>query len=414
VKLVRCIGAAGLIALALLAIPGRALATNEPTVTVNSPADASVQAAPFAITGTAHAEGNQGTITKLSVSLSSDDGYTSPPTQNYPPTGGIFSGGGSDVSFNWANNSPTYNGPYTVTVVSQGQYQSLGTRDTGLTTVRKTFHVEIPPAIPTGVSATKASDSAMVTVKWNKNTEPDIAGYAIVRSYAGAAGRTIAGVDASKTSYTDDLAGQAAGQYRYAVIAVRHARSCKSANDVDEACSRTIPGKQSAYSSSITVQGTAPTTTTTIKKSGGGGGSSGGGSNGGGTTTTVPGSTSGSSTGKNGAGYKTGTGGAGFPSGGEVDLSQFGKLLNPSARSTGSGHATEPDGTYGDTLPYGEKALAKPNDDKNLITIGGASIPKPSDDWVKFIGLGSFVTALLVHVLWFKQQVDRLPLETLN
>ena len=40
--------------------------------------------------------------------------------------------------------------------------------------------------------------------------------------------------------------------------------------------------------------------------------------------------------------------------------------------------------------------------------------PAPSDDWVKFIGAGSLMTALLVHVLWFKQQVDSVPLETIE
>ena len=49
-----------------------------------------------------------------------------------------------------------------------------------------------------------------------------------------------------------------------------------------------------------------------------------------------------------------------------------------------------------------------------LRTHGGADIPVPSDDWVKFIGAGALVTSVLVHVLWFKQQVDRIPLEAID
>jgi hypothetical protein len=397
VKLFRCIGAAAVIAVGLLAIPGadRAVAANEPTVTVSSPADDSVPTAPFAIVGSAHANGNQGTITKLSITLSDDDGWTTPVTQNYTGSpGGVFSGDGTDVSFNWGNNAPKYNGPYTATVVAQGQYQSLGTHDTDPTTVRRTFHVEIPPAAPTGVSAAMADGSSAVTVKWNKNAEPDMAGYVVYRSYQGAAGKQVGSVDASKTSWDDDLSSQAPGQYKYTVQAVCHARSCKSASNVDEACSRGIAGKQSAYSSQVTVRGhTTTTTSTTIKKSGGGG--SGGG---GVTTTTRPGgTTSGSASGTRSGGAKSGATG-GFAPGGEVDLSQFGSLLNPKARGGSSPRVTEPDGTYDETLPYGEQAIDKPKDDNNLITIGGASIPQPSDDWVKFIGLGSLVTAVLVHV----------------
>jgi hypothetical protein len=98
-----------------------------------------------------------------------------------------------------------------------------------------------------------------------------------------------------------------------------------------------------------------------------------------------------------------------------VDLSQFGSLLNPKARNGSMPRVTEPDGTFDETLPYGEQPVKKPSDNDNtLISIGGASIPQPSDDWVKFIGLGSLTTALLVHVLWFKQQVDRLPLEAID
>jgi hypothetical protein len=422
VKLFRCIGAAALVAGVLLTFPGahRALAA-APTVSIDSPGTDKVET-PFAIAGSAHQDGNEATINSIKIELIDDDDWSPTVTQNYTAGGSnssIFSGSGDTVSFNWGGIGSAiarYNGPYTVAVTVVGSYrQPLGGTQSQSNKVSKSFRVEIPPATPSGVSASMPADSTVATVKWNKNPEVDIAGYAIVRSYAGASGKTIAGVDATKTSYTDDLAGQAPGQYKYAVIAVRHARSCKSGSNVDEACSRTVPGKASAYSAPVTVRGQT-TTTTTIKKSGGGGSTGGGGSNGGGgggsgggTTTTLR-NNSGASSG----GARSGATG-GFAPGGDVDLSKFGSLLNPGARSgSGSSRVTEPDGTFDETLPYGERPVAKPKDDNSLITIGGASLPKPSDDWVKFIGLGSFVTALLVHVLWFKQQVDRLPLEALE
>ena len=124
----RCLGAAGLIALALLAVPGagRALAA-APSVTIDSPvADTTPQAA-FTISGSMHQEGSQGTIVNAKVKLSDDDGWLPPVEQNYtagasnPP---IFSVDGPTVFFNWAGISPKYNGPYTVTVSVTGQYRT--------------------------------------------------------------------------------------------------------------------------------------------------------------------------------------------------------------------------------------------------------------------------------------------------
>jgi hypothetical protein len=417
VKVIRCIGGAAVLAATLLAVTGAGPANAAaPTVSITAPVADSVQEAAFAIAGSAHQDGSQANITSVKVKLTDDDGWVAPVEQNYNGTaGGVFSGGGDTVSFNWTGNSPKYNGPYTVTVVAVGQYQTLTGPQSQSAGLSKSFHVEIPPVAPTGVSATMADDSGAVTVKWAKNPEPDIAGYVVYRSYQGAAGKKVGSVDASKLTWDDNLASQPAGTYKYAVQAVRHARSCKSASNVDEACSRGIAGKQSSYSSAVTVRGQTTTTSTTIKKTGGGGG---GGTGGGGvTTTTRPDGTSGGSSGGGGArtgGARSGSTG-GFAPGGEVDLSQFGSLLNPTARGgSKSGRVNEPEGTFDENLPYGEKPLNKSADDDSLITIGGASIPQPSDDWVKFIGAGSFVTAVLVHVLWFKQQVDRLPLEAID
>ncbi|MDP1795626.1 MAG: hypothetical protein Q8K63_15925, partial [Acidimicrobiales bacterium] len=105
----------------------------------------------------------------------------------------------------------------------------------------------------------------------------------------------------------------------------------------------------------------------------------------------------------------------GFAPDGNVDLSQFGGLLGGNGRMPGVG-GQEDEGTYDGELPYdpSEQPIESGDGDDSLISIGGASVPAPNEDWVKFIGAGSFVTALLVHVLWFKQQVDAIPLEAID
>lgn len=417
--MIRSAGAAVLIALALLAVPGanRALGA-PPAVSIDSPVADATKRDPFAISGSLQQAGSDAVILDAKVKLSDDESWLPPVEHAYVAGGGnnslIFSGGGASVSFNWANIAPRYNGPYTVTVTARGQYRTLTGTETPSSEVSKSFHVEFPPTKPTGVTADKPDDTSLVTVNWAANPESDIAGYLVYRSYAGDAGKQIGSVDGTKHAYTDDLAGKAPGPYKYAVQAVRHARSCKSPSNVNEACSRGITGETSSYSSAVTVRSTPPTTTTTIKKTGGSGGSGG---SGGPTPTTVPGSGgsggSGSTNTRTAAGTRSGSGG--FAPNSEVDLSEFGNLLNPAARSTTGARTAEPDGTYDPSLPYGERAPEAPGgeDEDTLITIGGASVPKPSDDWVKFIGAGSLMTALLVHVLWFKQQVDALPLEVI-
>src|SRR5205085_11109955 len=134
-----------------------------------------------------------------------------------------------------------------------------------------------------------------------------------------------------------------------------------------------------------------------------------GGSNGGTSGGTNGGSTTGTS--RNGSVKNNG----GFAPGGNVDLSQFGSLLTGGGKTTKNGDPVD-EGTYDPQLKGYDSHQKSPGPDKDnsLITIGGASLPAPSDDWVRFIGLGSLVTALLVHVLWFKQQVDALPLEAIT
>ncbi|MBA2610198.1 MAG: hypothetical protein H0U92_14775 [Actinobacteria bacterium] len=415
-KLIRLLAAAGVAALVLLAVPGAgpALAANE--VNINSPSDIAYTSYP-ALSGAVSQSGSNATVTKVDLALTSVDGWTSEnATLTYTSgaqNSSAFSGSGSNVSFSWTQ-EPNYNGRYTFTVNGTGTYNGGlgGTRtETGRST--RSFDIEVAPAKPSGVAAGMPENSTQVTVTWNPNPEPDIAFYQVLRSYAGGNPATVGSPvgPSSKPTFHDDLSGKAQGAYKYSVQAVRRARTCKTESS-DEACSRGIPGPISAQSAAVTVRATpaSTTTSTTIKGSTGagttGGGSTGGGSTGGGTTggstrTTTPGGKS--------APRNTG----GYAPGGNVDLSQFGALLGGNGKPTNSGAVNE--GTYDPDLKYNpSEQPAESGGGDSLITIGGASVPAPSEDWVRFIGAGSLATALLVHVLWFKQQVDRIPLEAIT
>lgn len=420
-KLFRLLGAAGVAALVLLAVPGAgpALATNE--VAISSPSDTAYNAYP-ALSGTVTQSGSGGVVTKVELALTSVDGLTSENAtltyNNGASNSSAFSGGGATVNFSWVP-KPKYNGRYTLTVNGTGTYnKGFGGTQQETSGGSRSFNLEIDPAKPTGVAAGFVSeDSEQVAVTWSPNPEPDLAYYQVLRSYAGGSaapvGATVA--PSSKPTFHDDLTGKAQGQYKYSVQAFRKARTCTSS---DEACTRKLPGPVSSQSQAVTVRATPATTTTTsttIKK--GGGGSTGGGS----TSTTVKGGSSGGSTGTTVKGGPTSGGGRsvrnpGAAPGGNVDLSQFGALLGGNGKTSKTGGGAIDEGTYDPELKYqtGEQPVQSSKDDNSLITIGGTSLPKPSDDWVRFAGAGSLATALLVHVLWFKQQVDSIPLEAIN
>lgn len=420
---IRIVGVATVAAMSFMATVGAGAAlAAPPNVVINSPgADAPYESYPT-ISGSITQEGPDPQLNSASVALSSNDGWTSENQSISYTRGGGGAGftpqGNASVTFSWAP-KPKYNGRYTVTVTGAGRSGGFGGQTEQQNIVSRSFYISIDPVKPTGVAASM-DDDQRVTVTWSPNPEPDLVGYQVYRSYQNGnpapVGNPVAA--SNKPTFTDDLSGRPQGQYKYQVVAVRRARTCASASQ-DPACTEGRAGPASNYSSAVTVRGTGATTTTTTKKPGTGtGGGSGSGSGSG--TGSGSGSGSGSGTGSGSGSASSGGRSAprntgGFAPGGNVDLSQFGGLLGGTGRSGANGGAVD-EGTYDGELPYdgSEQAVGDTGDDDSLITIGGASLPAPSDDWVKFIGAGSFVTALLVHVLWFKQQVDALPLEAID
>lgn len=404
---VRVIGAAAVAALAVLAVPGAPPALAQaPVVTITTPGEGATLAAPGAAAGTMEMR-NGGTVTRASVTLASLDGHASEgATHGYERGGGanspIFTSSTVDaVQFSFTV-APRYNGAYTVSANATGRDPTpeINGDETSANTVRR-FNIEFPPLAPSGVSASIDAPTRRVTITWAANPEPDMVGYQVQRAYGTGSYREIGTTAAvAKPTFVDDLSDPEKfppGQYRYRTIAIRRARTCANPS-TDAACNRGITSGPSAYDD-VTVRSTTTTTapsgaarTTTTVRSGdsGGGGSS-------------PGGTGGGST-------RSGGTISGVP-GSKVDLSDFGALGGKS--STSYIPDREDDGTFGD-LEYGERSAGDETEtDPGVIEIGGRTMGplKTSDDWVKFLGAGSLATALLVHVLWFKGQVDNFPLE---
>ncbi|HVE94689.1 MAG TPA: fibronectin type III domain-containing protein [Acidimicrobiales bacterium] len=403
----RVVGAATVAALAALAVPGAPPALAQaPVVTITTPGEGATLAAPPAVAGTIEMR-NGGTVTRASVTLASLDGHTTEgATHNYERGGTanspIFTSGAVDaVQFSFTV-SPRHNGAYTVTANGTGRDPApdINGDETSANTVRR-FNIEFPPVAPSGVSASIDAATRRVTVTWAANPEPDMVGYQVQRAYGTGSYREIGTTPAvAKPSFVDDLSDTEkfpAGQYRYRVIAIRRARTCANPAS-DAACNRGITSGASAFDD-VTVRSTTTTTassgtartTTTVRGGGDAGGSTGGGSTGGGST-------------------RSGGTISGVP-GGKVDLSDFGKLGGKG--STSYIPDRQDDGTFGE-LEYGERpADDETESDPGVIEIGAPDVGplKTSDDWVKFLGAGSLATAMLVHVLWFKGQVDNFPLE---
>ncbi|MDP1794895.1 MAG: hypothetical protein Q8K63_12250, partial [Acidimicrobiales bacterium] len=273
-KFRRIAGAASVVAMLFLATIGAGAAiAAPPSVVINSPGvDVSYEAYP-AISGSITQEGAQPELTSASVALSSNDGWSSENSTQSWPGGSIFSGGGASITYNWTP-KPKYNGRYTVTVTGSGRSGGFGGQTVQTNIVTRSFNIAIDPVKPTGVAA-GMDDAGRVTISWQANPEPDIAGYQLYRSYQnGNPGKVGDPIPASsKPTATDNLSGKPTGAYKYAVEAIRRARTCASSS-TDPVCKEGLTGPLSSYSAAVTVRGAGATTTTstTIKKNPGTGG----------------------------------------------------------------------------------------------------------------------------------------------
>jgi len=117
----------------------------------------------------------------------------------------------------WTDPAPEYGKPYTYvvqTITALGnnkEAQSDLSEEVSITPV-DTF----PPAVPTGLSPSAAANS--IELAWERNTEPDLAGYRVYRAVAGGAFEKIA--DVSQIPSYSDRNVEHGKTYRYAISAV--------------------------------------------------------------------------------------------------------------------------------------------------------------------------------------------------
>jgi fibronectin type 3 domain-containing protein len=132
----------------------------------------------------------------------------------------------------WMDADIEYGKPYTYLVQT---VVDLGDRREAQSELSEPFTITpvdtFPPAVPTGLSVTPAPNS--IELSWERNTEPDLAGYRVYRAMGDGEFEKLAEVNAVP-SYSDrDV--QAGRNYRYAVSAVD-----KAGNEGERAASAAV------------------------------------------------------------------------------------------------------------------------------------------------------------------------------
>jgi hypothetical protein len=333
-----------------------------------SPADNADLAEPVSITGNATMN-NGGWVDSVKVTIASTQGHTVPAPDT---TAGNES---NNLPFSWKP-PLAYNGSYTVTVEAVGRDGPVPRFDESeLSTVTRTFTLNVAPVAPSGVKAVVNQTKRTITISWAQNPEPDIVGYGVYRQEGDAlVERKI--VTPTQTSFTDELGSLPAGTYSYHVFA---ARSNATGDQVLVSAPATTTGK---------VTSAPPTTTTST------GGAAGV------TTTTA-------------AGNKP----PALATRGRTDLSGFAALLpSGGAKLPRASNAPAPDTGFDENLPFDPDARAE---DEPTVGDGSdqalAEEPLSSSDddqpsSLRFMAAGLLVTVVLMHLLWLREEVNRDPL----
>jgi hypothetical protein len=368
------LGGAGL-GLGLLMTVGMvpAQANETPAIVINSPGDGETLTSPASISGVATMSGN-GRVQSVTVRVTT----STPGASGWGPVT-IGGNGGNSLPYT-VNPDLPYNGHYTAEVSAIGREWVDFDGDQQGGPVTRPFSLEIPPATPSGVKTAVNEEKRTVTVSWAANGEPDLLAYCVAAN-----GKGLGCVGPATLKLVHELKDLPAGKYEYSVAAVR-----EDANAGDSKGLVSQPAESTAtVKSDPTVSlggGAAPTTA----------------------PRSAPSGTSSSAS------------RAPAASGGRVDLSSFGGLIGdrselplaPSARAT-----EEPDTGFAEDLPF---AAATP---RTSIVTGEAAAqqlngdPVSSDDGrpesLLFLAAGLLVTVILMHVLWIKAEVDRVPLDPL-
>ncbi|MBW3536170.1 MAG: hypothetical protein KY395_00170 [Actinobacteria bacterium] len=380
-------GAAALVALSLWVHPVSAVA---PTVRINTPGNQEVvtKSTP---TVTGDAQMSDGRILEVVASVSSADGRPVPSAHR------IAGDGRSSVSFSWTPSLP-YNGQYTVTVRASGEDEPVDTNGSESSETSRNFAVEAPPAIPRDVKVRTDPDSREVDVTWRLNKEPDMIGYQIQRSVDGSEW-SVAG-ESDEGFYRDTRTANKGGKYSYRVIAIRRGATADAgvASQPSESATTTVPDPPGGGDDSANDSPGGPDTgpsgdgDASIREGSSGSGGSGGTSGG-----------SGSSSPRSPAISRSG----------RVDLSGFGSLLDQT-RAPEAQPIPRPDGGFSEDLPFEPRTITEPVDGEEFAVPEGGFDDASSNqaDMLKFMAAGLLLTVILMHVLWLRSEVERVPLET--
>lgn len=375
-----------LVAMAVWVQPVSAAA---PSVRISTPADRETlgDSTPN-VTGDAQMP--DGVIVEIIASISSAEGKPVPSAHR------IAGDNRSSVAFSWTPSLP-YNGNYLLTVRATGEDRPVETNGAETSEASRAFAIEASPSVPKEVAVRADPDSREVDVTWRVNPEPDILGYQVQRS-VDESEWSVAG-ESQENFFRDTSSAQDGGLYSYRVVAIRSGASADSgvASAPSEAASTTVPSPPGGDSEGSTDSGSNDQ-----GPSGDGDSSISNGSGSGGSGSSGSGSTAGGS-----RGPRPPT----ISRGGRVDLSGFGSLLDQT-RAPAVQALPDPDPGFSQELPFQPRTILEPGETEIAVPDGGFGDSSSNRaDMLRFFAAGLLVTVVLMHVLWLRGEVERVPLD---
>jgi hypothetical protein len=330
--------------------------------------------------------------------------------------------GSRSQSFSWpggGNVTLPYNGTYQARATAQGSDGPVDTNgvETGSSPL-VTFAVAAKPAPPTGLAAT-VDQSRVANLTWDANHEPDLIGYQVQRAKGSAPkGTDWAAVgNTTGTTYQDTGSASSGGTYGYRVVAVRNGATSDQGVASDPSAAQ-----------SVTVA-SPPTTTSSPRGSGSGSGAGGSAAPGGSQASSGSSGSTGSGASGTGSSGSGGSGGSTSPriaTGGTVDLSGFAALLDQQRNAAQAaaavsgkplaGEGEGPDTGFEQSLPFKKKGSGGGSDEAAVGQDGtalGATSEQGTRAPIAFVAASLLATVVLMHLLWLKREVDRVPLPAL-
>lgn len=362
-------------------------AAAEATVTFSSPGAARSAPAPTSqIAGTVSAQSGC-VVTGIKLKLSTTEGH--------PVPGDLTIAGNNQSSqnFNWQPALPR-NGRYKITVEASEDRTSPIEGCGGTRTIERDLWLEGAPAAPVLTKTQADTTQRSVTLQWKANSEADLIGYLVYRSYDGGPFEAIGGYTPSELSHFDRLDEAPGGEYRYEVRALRPSADWY-VNDGTRRPPAASPSGAAASSGSARM----PDPPAPPKSSGSSGGGIGSGSG--------AGSGSGSGTGSSSGGTRSTSG---LRSSGKIDFSAFAAELD---RVRQSGETEAPDPGFADRLPFRSRTTVIREQVPGEAL--GESIANEEDQPTSLLmfAAGLLITVFVMHLLWLKGEVDRVPLEAI-